>query len=131
MKIFSHRISMDGLELTPTSEQLFKASVIVVCAWAMMEAPLELGDSIGSTWLLAMVTSKVLMGLIGTVAIADLRVARQVVAFVFGASAFAITPALPVEYMRCVAIAFFSTVACLGKAACVASLRDRVERRKA
>ncbi|WP_185732494.1 hypothetical protein [Burkholderia sp. Bp8963] len=107
-------------ELTPGAERLFKAFVIVVCGWALIEAPLELGGSTDSIWLPAVVASKVLMGLVGTAAIAKLRFARQVFTFICGASVFAMAPALPLEYARCVAIALFSTVECLGKVACVA-----------
>jgi hypothetical protein len=43
-------------------------------------------------------------------------------AFICGASVLAIAPALPLEYTRCFPIALFSTVECISKAACVASL---------
>ncbi|MEM5383359.1 hypothetical protein VSR68_07120 [Paraburkholderia phymatum] len=118
---FSKSVSSDSLELTPKSERLFKASVIAVCGWALIEAPLELGGSINSTSLLALVASKILIGLIGTAAIVNLRFARQVFMFICGASVFAIAPALPLEYTHSVPVALFSTVECLGKAACVAS----------
>jgi hypothetical protein len=118
---FSKRVPKDPAELTPKSERLFKASVIVVCGWAAIEAPLELGGSIDSTWLLVLVASKVLMGLIGMLAIANIPFARQVFTFFCGASVLAIAPALPLEYAHSVAIALFSTVECVGKAACVAS----------
>ena len=120
-EVFSKRVPNDPFALTPNSARLFKASVIVTCGWALIEAPLELGGSFNSTSLLALVVSKVLMGLIGTAAIADLRFARQVFTFICGASLFAIAPALTLEYTRCVALGLFSTVECLGKAACVAS----------
>ena len=118
--VFPKRFPNDPIELTPKLERLYKASVIVVCGWALIEAPLELGGSINSTSLLALVASKVLICLIGTAAIADLRFARQVLTFICGASLFAIVPALPLEYTRCVALGLFSTVECLGKAVCVA-----------
>ncbi|MBP0595038.1 hypothetical protein J8I87_36345 [Paraburkholderia sp. LEh10] len=117
MKFLSQSISVDGIE----SARLFKASVVVVCGWALIEAPLELGGSTNSTSLFAVVVSKVLICLIGAGAIANLRIACQVFAFVCGASVFAIAPALPLEYMRCFSIALFSTVECIAKAACVAS----------
>ena len=82
---------------------------------------MELGGSISSTALLAVVVSKVLIGLIGTAAFANLRFARQVFTFVCGVSVFAIAPGLPLEYTRSVAIALMSTVECVVKAACVAS----------
>jgi hypothetical protein len=117
MKFFSKRISVDSIELA----RLFKASAVVVCGWALIETPLELGGSTDSTSLLAVVVSKVLICLIGAAAIANLRFARQVFAFICAASVFAIAPALPLEYMRCFPIALFSTVECIAKAACVAS----------
>jgi hypothetical protein len=120
-EVFSKRFLKDLVELTLESKRLFKASVVVVCGWVLIEAPLELGGSINATSLLAVVASKVLMGLIGTAAIANLRFARQVFTFICGASVLAIAPALPLEYTRCLSIALFSTVECIVKAACVAS----------
>ncbi|MGU7775126.1 hypothetical protein ACV229_33755 [Burkholderia sp. MR1-5-21] len=120
-EVFSKPVPTDPVELAPKSERLFKASVVVTCGWALIEAPLELGASINSTALLALMASKVLLCLIGAAAIADLRFARRVFTFICGASLFAIAPALPLEYTRCVALGLFSTVECLGKAACVAS----------
>ncbi len=117
MKFSLQRISLDAIELA----RLFKASVIAVCCWALIEAPLELGGATNSTSLLAVMASKVLMCLIGTAAIANMHFARQVFAFICGASVLAIAPALPLEYVRCIPIALFSTVECLVKAACVAS----------
>lgn len=120
-EVFWKRVSKDPFELmTPKSERLFKASVIVVCVWALVEAPLELGGLINSMALLAVLASKVLMSLIGTAAIVNLRFTRHVFAFICGASVFAIAPALPLEYAHSVPVALFSTVECLGKAACVA-----------
>ena len=124
-EIFAKRVPKDRVELTLQPERLFKASVIVVCAWALIEAPLELGGAISFIALLAVVASKVLIGLIGTAAIANLRFARQVFTFICAASVLAIAPVLPLEYTRCVAIALFSTVECLGKAACVAAFAIR------
>jgi hypothetical protein len=118
MKSFLQRVQADAIGLA----RLFKTSVIVVCGWALIEAPLELIGSINSTSLLALVTSKMLMCVIGAAAIANLRFARQVFAFICGASVLAIAPALPLEYTRCIPIALFSTVECISKAACVASL---------
>jgi hypothetical protein len=103
------------------SHRLFKLLVIFVCGWSLLEAPLELGVSIDATRLLALAASKLLFVVIGVAAIANVRVARGVLVFICGASVFAIAPALPLEYNRSVAIAIFSTVECLGKAACVVS----------
>ncbi|MEX3854552.1 hypothetical protein AB3X94_10840 [Paraburkholderia sp. BR10923] len=106
-------------DLASRSERLLKASVIVVCCWTLIEAPLELSGSIDSTSLLAVVASKVLICLIGFAAIVHLRWTRHVFAFICAASVFAVAPALPLEYTRSVALALVSTVECFGKAACV------------
>jgi uncharacterized membrane protein len=121
MKISSQRTSADAVEPAPKSARLFKVTVIVVCCWALIEAPLELGGAIDSTALLAVVVSKVLVILIGIAAFANVRFARQIFTFICGASVFAIAPALPLEYARYTAIAIFSTVECVAKAACVAA----------
>jgi hypothetical protein len=101
-------------------DHLFKVCVIVVCVWAVIESPLELDDPIDLIGLLALVASKLMIGLIGTAAIANLRFAQQLFTFVCGAGVLAIAPALPLEYTRSVVIALLSTVECLGKTACVA-----------
>jgi hypothetical protein len=121
MRFFSQSTPVDAIELTPRPGRLFTTTVIVVCVWALIEAPLELGGSLNSTALLAVAASKVLIILIGMAAIVNLRFARQVFTFICGASVFAIAPALPLEYTRSVAIAIFSTVECIAKAACVTS----------
>jgi hypothetical protein len=121
MRLFSQRTSVDAIELTPGPGRLFTISVIAVCVWALIEAPLELGGALNSTALLAVAASKVLIILIGMAAVLNLRFARQVFTFLCGASVFAIAPALPLEYTRSVAIAIFSTVECIAKAACVTS----------
>jgi hypothetical protein len=113
--------SMDYEDVSSKRERLFKASVIVVCAWTVIEAPLELGGSADLIWLIALVTSKVLVGLTGMLAVANFPFARQVFTFICAASVFALAPALPLEYTRGVAVAILSTVECVGKAACVAS----------
>jgi hypothetical protein len=117
----SKRVPKDPIEPTPKSRRLFNALVIAVCGWALVETPLELGGSPDFTALLAVAVSKVLIILIGTAAVVNLRFARQVFTFLCGASVFAIAPALPLEYARSVGIAIVSTVECIGKAACVAS----------
>jgi hypothetical protein len=114
-------VSVDADDLASRSERLFKVSVIVVCCWILIEAPLELSGSINSTSLLAVVASKVLICLIGFAAIVDLRLTRHVFAFICAASVLAVAPALPLEYKRSIALALVSTVECLGKAACVAA----------
>ncbi|MEX3919692.1 hypothetical protein AB4Y43_26190 [Paraburkholderia sp. BR10872] len=119
--VLSERIPKNLVELAKNRNLLFNASVIAVCVWAVIETPLELGGALDRTGLLALVASKVLLGFIGTAAIANLRFTRQVFTFICGVGVFAIAPALPLEYSRSVAIAIFSTVECIGKAACVAS----------
>lgn len=113
--------SVNADDLASRSERLFKVSVIVVCCWVLFETPLELSGSINSTSLLAVVASKILICVIGFGAIAGLRLIRHVFAFICAASVFAVAPALPLEYTHSIAIAFVSTVECLGKAACVAA----------
>jgi hypothetical protein len=107
--------------LTHEWDRLFKASIIVVCSWAVIETPLELGDSSDLTSLLALVASKILVGLLGIAAIFNLRFARHVFTFICGVGVFAVAPALPLEYTRSFSLALLSTVECLGKAACVTS----------
>jgi hypothetical protein len=109
-------------ERTPKLQRLFNACVVAVCGWAVIEAPLELGGAFDSTRLLALIVSKLLMGLVGAAAISNLRFAARVFAFVCAASVFAIAPALPLEYARSVPLALLSTIECLCKGACVASL---------
>jgi hypothetical protein len=118
---FPQRVSEDAVELATKSERVFKLLVMVDCGWSWIEVPLELGSSIDSSRLLVLVASTVLMSLIGVVAIADLRFARQVFTFICGVGVLAIVPALPTEYQRSVVIALFSTVECFGKTACVAA----------
>ncbi|MFM0631545.1 hypothetical protein [Paraburkholderia xenovorans] len=118
---FSKRAPTDLVALTPKSERLFKATVIVVCGWAAIEAILELGSSIDATLLLALVTLKVLMGIIGALAVLNLPFARHAFTFFCGASIFVMAPALPLEYTRCVSFALFATVECITKAVCIAS----------
>jgi hypothetical protein len=119
-EVLSKHVPNEPVESTPKWERLFKASVIMVCGWALVEAPLELSGPIDSSLLLAVVATKVLICLIGMAAVANLHIARRIFTFICGASVFAIATALPLEYTRCVSIAIFSTVECIGKAACVA-----------
>ncbi|MGF6732900.1 hypothetical protein OKW50_005045 [Paraburkholderia youngii] len=119
--VLSERIPKKPVELAKKWDLLFSASVIAVCIWAVIETPLELGGAHDPTALLALVASKVLLGLIGTAAVANLRFARQFFTFICGVGVFALAPALPLEYTRYVAIAIFSTIECIAKAACVAS----------
>jgi hypothetical protein len=113
------KVSASADDMASRPEHLFKVSVVAVCCWILIEAPLELSGSIDSTALLAVVVSKVLICLIGVGAIFNLRLTRHVFAFICASSVFAVAPALPLEYARSVALALVSTVECLGKAACV------------
>jgi hypothetical protein len=113
------KISVDADDMASRPEQLFKVSVMAVCCWILIEAPLELSGSIDSTALLAVVVSKVLICLIGVGAIVDLRLTRHVFAFICASSVFAVAPALPLEYARSGALALVSMGECLVKAACV------------
>jgi hypothetical protein len=76
------KVSVNADDMASRPEHLFKVSVVAVCSWILIEAPLELIGSIDSTSLLAVVTSKVLICLIGVGAIVDLRLTRHVFAFI-------------------------------------------------
>ncbi|MEM5425273.1 hypothetical protein [Paraburkholderia ferrariae] len=116
---YASKISVNADDMASRPEHLLKVSVMAVCCWILIEAPLELSGSIDSTSLLAVVASKVLICLIGVGAIVDLRLTRHVFAFICASSVFAVAPALPIEYAHSVALALVSTVECLVKAACV------------
>ncbi|TDG06583.1 hypothetical protein E1N52_19845 [Paraburkholderia guartelaensis] len=109
----------DADDLVPRAGRPFKRSVVAVCCWILIETPLELSGSISSTALLAVLVSKALVCLTGFAAIARVRFARHVFAFICAASVLAVAPALPLEYAHSVAIALVSTVECVAKAACV------------
>lgn len=109
----------DADDLVSSAERTFKVSVVVVCCWVLIEAPLEFSGSISLTALLAVLVSKILICLTGFAAIAGLRLTRHVFAFLCAASVFAVAPALPLEYARSVALALVSTVECVAKTACV------------
>ncbi|WP_413184753.1 hypothetical protein [Paraburkholderia sacchari] len=113
------RFRADVDDLTSRAERPFKLSVVTVCCWVLIEAPLELSGSISSTGLLAVLASKILICLAGFGAMAGLRFTRHVFAFICAASVFAVAPALPLEYARSAAIALVSTVECIAKTACV------------
>jgi hypothetical protein len=115
MKYLSQRRTVDQME----SARLFNACIAVVCGWILIEVPLEVGGSISPVCLLAVATSKVLICGIGWGAIVNLRYASEVFTFICAASVFAIAPALPLEYARCVPIALISTIECIAKAVCV------------
>jgi hypothetical protein len=102
------------------SGRIFKACIVVVCGWTLIEVPLELDGSAGPIYVFAVLASKVLMCLIGWGAIAKLRYATEVFSFICAVSVFAIAPALPFEYIRCIPVALTSTIECLAKVVCVA-----------
>ncbi|MCP3716274.1 MULTISPECIES: hypothetical protein [unclassified Paraburkholderia] len=112
-------IQADADDLVSRAERPFKGSVVAVCCWVLIEAPLELSGSISSTSLLAVLASKILICLTGFAAVVGLRVARHVFAFICAASVLAVAPALPLEYAHSVAIALVSVVECVAKTACV------------
>jgi hypothetical protein len=103
--------------LAPRSDRLLAALVFGVCGWSLIEAPLEIGVVTWDERLIALVLSKLLVIGAAVAAALNLRFARGFFSFLCGASVLAIAPGLPLEYSRSVAIALFSTVECLTKAA--------------
>jgi hypothetical protein len=117
------------------SGRIFKTLVLVVCGWSLIEAPLELGVSDAHAGLLALFLSKLVVVGIGLAAVVRVRFAREMFAFICGASVLAIAPALPMEFNQSFAIAIFSSIECFSKAACViafgvASTREKQARRQ-
>ncbi|MDB5789364.1 hypothetical protein [Caballeronia mineralivorans] len=126
-------IQTDAGTANALSERVFKTLVLVVCGWSLIEAPLELGMSDAHAGLFALLLSKLVVVGTGLAAVAKARFARETFAFLCGASVLAIAPALPTEFNRSFAMAIFSTVECLSKAACVmafgiASSREKQSR---
>ncbi len=112
------------------SERVFKTLVLLVCAWSLIEAPLELGQSDVHAGLPALLLSKLVVVGTGLAAVAKARFARETFAFLCGASVLAIAPALPTEFNQSFAIAIFSLVECFIKAICavafgIASSREK------
>jgi hypothetical protein len=105
-----------------TLDRITKMTIFCVCGWSLIETPLEIGALNLNSWLLALAVSKFIVILIGTAAIARVRVARAIFAFICGASMLAIVPALPFVYARSVEIAMISTAECVLKAACLCAL---------
>jgi uncharacterized membrane protein YhhN len=117
------------------AERVFKALVLAVCGWALIEAPLELDAFDGHAGLLALLLSKLVVSGIGFAAIAKARFARKTFAFICGASVLAIAPSLPIEFNQSLATGIISAVECFIKAACVmafgiSSSRERQSRQK-
>jgi len=119
MWVFAQRVSKNVVGVATQWERPFKPIVAIVCIWSLIETPLELGVSVDSERLLVVALPKLVMLLIGVAAIADRRYARQAFTFICASSVLAIAPALPIEYGRCIPVALFSTVECLGKGMCV------------
>jgi hypothetical protein len=105
-----------------TLDRITKMTIFGVCGWSLIETPLEIGASNLNNWLLAVAVSKFIVILIGTAAIARVRVARAIFALGCGISVLAIVPALPFVYTQSVEIAVISTVECVLKAACLGAL---------
>ena len=125
----------DANPVNALSERVFKVLVLVVCGWSLAEAPLELSVSDVRAGLLALLLSKLVVVGTGLAAFAKARFARKTFAFICGASILAIAPALPMEFNQSFAIAVFSTIECLSKAACViafgvASSREKQSRQR-
>lgn len=104
--------------------------ILAICGWSLIEAPFERGASNDDTWLLALVVAKLIIIVAGVAAIADVRFARGIFAFICGTSVLAIAPALPLEFRHSVAIFLLSLIECAGKTAfafafCTESMRDR------
>ena len=112
-------IQTDATKVNALSERVFKALILLVCGWSLIEAPLELGVSGAQAGLLALLVSKLVVVGIGLAAVAKTRFARETFVFICVASVLAIAPALPMEFKQSFAIALFSIVECFSKAACV------------
>jgi hypothetical protein len=128
-------IQSDADTVNPLSERVLKTLVLVVCGWSLIEAPLELRVSEAHAAVLALLLSKLVVVSTGLAAVAKVRFARNTFVFLCGVSVLAITPALRMEFDQSLAIAMFSTVECLSKAACVvafgvASLQEKRSRRQ-
>ncbi|MGF6483802.1 hypothetical protein [Paraburkholderia sp. JPY419] len=122
MRIFAHRVSKNATGAATGWERSSKPLVLVVCGWSLIEAPFELGVSVYSGALLVVAVPKLMLLLIGMAAITDLRCARQTFTFICAASVLATAPALPIEFGRCVPVALFSTIECIGKGMCATVL---------
>jgi uncharacterized membrane protein len=128
-------IQTDANTVNALSERVFKALVLFVCGWSLIETPLELGVSGVQAGLLALLVSKLVVVGTGIAAVARTRFAREVFGFICVASILAIAPALPMEFNQSFAIAMFSTIECFSKAACViafgfASSREKQARQR-
>nr|WP_246529942.1 hypothetical protein [Paraburkholderia podalyriae] len=95
------------------------ALTFAICGWSLIEAPFECGASSGDTWLLELVVAKLIIIAVGVAAIADVRFARGIFAFICGTSVLAIAPGLPFEFKHSVAISLLSLIECTGKTAFV------------
>jgi len=123
-------IQTDADTVNALSERVLKTLVLVVCGWSLIEAPLELDVSDAYAGVFALVLSKLVLIGTGLAAVAKVRFAREVFAFICGASVLAIAPALPMEFKQSFATAMFSTVECFSKAACVIAFGVASARKK-
>lgn len=105
-----------------TLDRITTLTIFGVCGWSLIETPLEIGVSNSSTGILALAVSKFIVILTGTSAIARVRAARAIFAFICGASVLAIATALPFVYARSVEISVISTVECVLKTVCLGAL---------
>lgn len=113
-----------------SSGRTVTALISAICGWSLIEAPFERGASNGDTWLLALVVAKLFIIVARVAAIADLRFARGIFAFICGTSVLAIAPGLPLEFKHSVAISLLSLIECAGKTAfviafCAGPMRDK------
>jgi hypothetical protein len=130
-----HFIQVNADMVHAHSERVLKTLILTVCAWSLIEAPLELDMSDPVTGVLALLVSKLVVVGTGLAAFAKVRFAYGMFAFICGASLLAVAPALPTEFKQSFAIALFSTIECFSKAACVmaiglASLRSKRARQQ-
>ncbi|MGF6935939.1 hypothetical protein OKW41_005101 [Paraburkholderia sp. UCT70] len=106
------------------------ALIFAICGWSIIEAPFECSASSDDTWLLALVVAKLIIIAAGVAAIADVRFARGIFAFICGTSVLGIAPELPFEFKHSVAISLLSLIECTGKTAfvivfCTGPMRER------
>jgi hypothetical protein len=90
-----------------------------VCAWSLIEAPLELDPDSGLTGLLGLAVAKAVVLSVGLAAHANVRFSRLAFALICGASVLAIAPSLPFTFEHSPVISLFSAVECAMKTALV------------
>jgi hypothetical protein len=105
-----------------TLDRITTLAIFGVCGWSLIETPFEIVVSSLSVGLLALAVAKFIVVLTGISAIARVRIARALFAFICGVSVLAIATALPFEYARSLEITMISAVECVLKAACLGAL---------